>query len=42
MRIPRTPKTKTKPTKDPKLAGINEITSLFMERIAAESAIGEI
>jgi hypothetical protein len=42
MRIPRIPKTKTRPINDPKFAGINEITSLFIERIAAASAIGEI
>ena len=42
MRIPRILKTKTRPINDPKFAGINEITSLFIERIAAESAIGEI
>jgi len=42
MRIPRIPKTKTRPINDPKFAGINEITSLFIEKIAAESAIGEI
>jgi len=42
MRIPKTPKTNTKPKNDPKHAGMKEITSLFMEKIAAESAIGEI
>jgi hypothetical protein len=42
MRIAKTTKTKARPTNDPKLAGINEITSLFIERIAAESVIGEI
>jgi len=42
MRIPRTPKTKTRAMNDPKFAGINEITSLFIDKIAAASAIGEI
>ena len=42
MEIPKTPKTNTKPTNDPKLAGMKEIMSLFIEKIAAESAIGEI
>jgi hypothetical protein len=42
MRVPKTTKTKARPMNDPKLAGINEITSLFIERIAAESVIGEI
>jgi hypothetical protein len=42
MRIPRIPKPKTRPMNDPKFAGINEITSLFIEKIAAASAIGEI
>jgi hypothetical protein len=40
MRNPKTPKVKTKPRNDPKLAGIKEMTSLFIERIPAASAIG--
>jgi hypothetical protein len=42
MRIPKTLKAKNKPKNDPKLAGIKDITSLFIERIPAESATGEM
>jgi len=42
MTIPRTLNVKTKPTNDPKLAGRKGITSLFIEKIAAVSAIGEM
>jgi hypothetical protein len=42
MKIPKTLNVKTKPTKDPKFAGIKEIISLFIERIPAASAIGDI
>ena len=42
MKIPKTPKVKTKPTNEPKFAGIKEMMSLFIERIAAASAIGDI
>ena len=33
---------KTKPTNDPNLAGIKGMTSLFIEKIPAVSAIGEM
>jgi hypothetical protein len=42
MTIPRTPNVKSKPTNDPKLAGIKGMTSLFIEKIPAVSAIGEM
>jgi hypothetical protein len=42
MTIPRTPNMKTKPTNDPKLAGMKGMTSLFIEKIPAVSAIGEM
>jgi hypothetical protein len=42
MTTPRTLNIKTKPTNDPNLAGIKGITSLFIEKIAAVSAIGEM
>lgn len=42
MTIPRTPNIKAKPTNDPKLAGMKGITSLFIEKIPAVSAIGEM
>jgi hypothetical protein len=42
MRTPKMLKAKTKPTNDPKLAGIKEMTSLFIERTPAESATGEM
>ena len=42
MTIPRTPNVKTKPTNDPKLAGMKGMTSLFIEKIPAVSAMGEM
>ena len=42
MTIPRTPNVKTKPTNDPKLAGMKGMTSLFIEKIPAVSAMGDI
>jgi hypothetical protein len=42
MRTPKALKAKTNPTNDPKLAGIKEMTSLFIERIPAEIVIGEM
>jgi hypothetical protein len=42
MTIPRTPNIKTKPTNDPKLAGVKGITSLFIEKISAVSVMGEM
>jgi hypothetical protein len=41
MTVPRTPNVKTKPTNDPKLAG-KGMTSLFIEKIPAVSAMGEM
>jgi hypothetical protein len=40
MTIPRTLNTKTKPTNDPKLAGMKAITSLSIEKIAAVNDSG--
>jgi hypothetical protein len=42
MKSPRMPNIKTKPINDPKLAGIKGMTSLFIEKIPAVSAIGEM
>jgi hypothetical protein len=42
MKIPRMLNVKTKPTKDPKFAGIKETISWFIERIPAASVIGDI
>jgi hypothetical protein len=42
MAIPSTPNVKTKPTNDPKLAGMKGMTFLSIERIPAASAMGEI
>ena len=42
MTIPRTPNVKTKPTNDPKLAGMKGMTPLSIEKIAAASAMGEM
>jgi hypothetical protein len=39
---PRTPNVKTKPTNDPKLAGMKGMTSLFIEKMPAVSAMGEM
>ena len=42
MTIPRTLNVKIKPTNDPKLAGMKGMTSLFIEKIPAVSAMGEM
>jgi hypothetical protein len=42
MTIPRTPNVKTKPTNDPKLAGMKGMTSCLIEKIPAVSAMGEM
>lgn len=42
MTIPGAPNIRIKHTNDPKFAGMNGITSLFMEKIPAVSAIGEM
>jgi len=42
MTIPRTLNAKIKPTNDPKLAGMKGMTSLFIEKIPAVSAMGEM
>jgi hypothetical protein len=41
MRAPRTTNVTVMPINDPKFLGINGIMSLFRERIAAVSAIGD-
>ena len=42
MTIPRPPSVNTKPTNDPKLAGMKGMTSLFIEKIPAVSAMGKM
>lgn len=42
MAIPRMPNVKSKPKNEPKLAGIKEMTSLFIEKIPAVRVIGVI
>lgn len=42
MTIPRTLNVKSKHTNDPKFRGMKEMTSLFIEKIPAVSAMGEM
>jgi len=42
MTIPRALNAKTKPTNDPKLAGMKGMTSPFIEKIPAVSAMGQM